>query len=82
MARTRSDAASDGDGEASLRAPDKRRGWLFDLNMLAITGGRERTAHQFSTLLDRAGCGVERITTTESPLSVILAAASGREARA
>ena len=42
--------------------------------MLAITGGRERTAHQFTTLLDRAGCRVERITTTDSPLSVILTA--------
>jgi hypothetical protein len=49
-------------------------GWLLDLNMLVITGGRERTASEFTTLLDAAGWQLERVTPTESPLSVILAA--------
>jgi hypothetical protein len=55
-------------------SPTEHPGWLFDLNMLAITGGRERTARDFTALLDRAGCRVERITPTDSPLSVILTA--------
>jgi hypothetical protein len=55
-------------------APSEHAGWLFDLNMLAITGGRERTAQDFLRLLDRAECTVERITPTDSPLSVILTA--------
>jgi hypothetical protein len=54
--------------------PAEHPGYLFDLNMLAITGGRERTMQDFTDLLDRAGWRIERIVATESPLSVILAA--------
>ena len=54
--------------------PAEHHGWHFDLNMLAVTGGRERTAAGFAALLERAGCRIERVTPTESPLSVILAA--------
>ena len=52
--------------------PAEHPGWLFDLNMLVVTGGRERTAREFTTLLDHAGCAVERTTPSDSPLSVIL----------
>jgi hypothetical protein len=54
--------------------PTEHPGWLFDLNMLTVTGGRERTAGAFAALLADAGCRVERVTPTASPLSVILAA--------
>jgi hypothetical protein len=53
--------------------PTEHLAWLFDLNMLVITGGRERSAGDFAALLDRAGCRIERITPSASPLSVILA---------
>jgi hypothetical protein len=54
--------------------PTEHPGWLFDLNMLVVTGGRERTAQAFGELLDRADLTVERITPTDSPLSVIVTA--------
>ncbi len=46
-------------------------GWLADLNMLAMTGGRERTLGEFTELLSRAGFRRQRVTATESPLGVI-----------
>jgi hypothetical protein len=58
-------------------APAEHPGYLFDLNMLAVTGGRERTARAFTTLLDRAGCRIESVTPTGSPLSVILTEPAG-----
>ena len=54
--------------------PAEHTGWLFDLNMLAVTGGRERTGREFAALLEGAGCRIERITPTASPLSVIVCA--------
>ncbi|MQA72742.1 MAG: methyltransferase [Solirubrobacterales bacterium] len=48
-------------------------GWLMDLNMLAMTGGRERTAPAFASLLEGAGWRLERIVPTRSPISVVLA---------
>jgi len=57
--------------------PAEHAGYLFDLNMLAVTGGRERTASEFAALLDRAGCRIERVTPTDSPLSVMLTEPSG-----
>jgi hypothetical protein len=50
-------------------------GWLADLNMLAMTGGRERTAAEFATLLERTGWRLERVVPTRSLLSVVLASA-------
>jgi hypothetical protein len=46
-------------------------GKLIDLEMLALPGGRERTADEFGALLARAGFELTRIVPTESPLSVI-----------
>jgi O-methyltransferase domain/Dimerisation domain len=54
-------------------SPVEHPGWLMDLNMLAITGGRERTARAFASLLEGAGWRLERVIPTCSPLSVILA---------
>ena len=44
---------------------------LLDLNMLAMTGGRERTKAEFSALLDTADYKLTRIISTMAPQSVI-----------
>ena len=44
---------------------------FIDLNMLVMTGGRERTAAEFRDLYQRAGFRLTRIVPTESPFSVI-----------
>jgi hypothetical protein len=53
--------------------PAEHAGWLMDLNMLVLTGGRERTAQAFASLLERSRWRCERITPTGAPLSVVLA---------
>lgn len=44
---------------------------FIDLNMLVMTGGRERTEEEFRALYDAAGFRLTRIVATESPFSVI-----------
>ena len=44
---------------------------LLDLNMLAMTGGRERTKGEFRALLDAAGYKLTKIIPTMAPQSVI-----------
>jgi hypothetical protein len=44
---------------------------FFDLIMLVMTGGRERTEKEWRTLLEKAGYKIERIIPTESFLSII-----------
>ena len=44
---------------------------LFDVNMLVILGGKERTENEYQELLGRAGFSLERVITTNSPLSLI-----------
>lgn len=46
-------------------------GKIMDIEMLALPGGRERTADQFRTLFGRAGFELTSITPTHSPVSVI-----------
>ena len=46
-------------------------GALLDLNMLVMTGGRERTEREFRRLFDAAGLVVTRITPTLAPQSAI-----------
>jgi ubiquinone/menaquinone biosynthesis C-methylase UbiE len=46
-------------------------GKLTDITMLLITGGRERTAKEYETLLAGAGLALTRIVPTASPASVI-----------
>jgi hypothetical protein len=46
-------------------------GWMSDLMMLTIMGGRERTAAEYRALLDRSGFRVTAVTPTPSALSVI-----------
>jgi hypothetical protein len=44
---------------------------FIDLNMLVMTGGRERTEAEFRELFERAGFRLTRVVPTESPFSVI-----------
>ncbi|MDX6405429.1 MAG: hypothetical protein QOH70_2884 [Blastocatellia bacterium] len=44
---------------------------FIDLNMLVMTGGRERTEAEFRELYQRAGFRLTRVVPTESPFSVI-----------
>jgi hypothetical protein len=54
-------------------------GWLRDMNMMVITGGRERTEQAFAQLLDQAGFQLDRVVPTTSHFSVITATASDGE---
>lgn len=46
-------------------------GKLMDLSMMVLTGGRERTAEEFSALFEKAGLRLSAIVPTIAPLSVI-----------
>jgi hypothetical protein len=48
---------------------------VMDLNMLAVTGGLERTQEQYERLFARAGLRLVRVIATGSPLSILEAAA-------
>jgi C-methyltransferase len=52
------------------RGPDPGRGTL-DVLMLAVTGGRERTAAQLSALFDRAGLALVRVVDTTGPMRIV-----------
>ena len=49
-------------------------GKFMDINMLAMTGGRERTEAEFSDLFDRAGLRLARVIHTHTPLFSIIEA--------
>lgn len=51
--------------------PEHEEVCMVDLNMLVITGGRERTQAEYETLLRRAGLALARLVPTASPFSVI-----------
>ena len=46
-------------------------GFLMDLNMMVMTGGRERSAADFEALLERTGFALESVTPTPTPMAVI-----------
>jgi hypothetical protein len=46
-------------------------GKLFDLNMLVMTGGRERTEKEFAALLRQGGFHLARVAPTESVISIV-----------
>ena len=51
-------------------------GKLLDINMLALTGGRERTREGFRALFAGAGLRLRRIVPTACPLSILEAVAA------
>jgi hypothetical protein len=60
---------------AELVLPDSAAphfGKLLDIAMLALTGGRERTAAEYATLLERAGLRLARVVPTASPYSLVV----------
>jgi hypothetical protein len=44
---------------------------FMDLNMLVMTGGRERTEHEYRALFERSGLRLDRIIDTGSAVSVL-----------
>jgi O-methyltransferase domain len=44
---------------------------FMDLNMLIVTGGRERTEHEYRALFERSGLRLDQITDTRSEASVL-----------
>ena len=50
-------------------------GQLFDLNMLVMTGGQERTHGEYSALLAQTGFRLNRVVPTGSPFHVLEAVA-------
>ena len=50
-------------------------GQLFDLNMLVMTGGQERTESEYGALLAQAGFRITRIVPTGSPFHILEAVA-------
>jgi hypothetical protein len=51
--------------------PGPHPGKVLDVIMLAVTGGRERTRHEYEALLLAAGFRMERMVETASPFSII-----------
>ena len=51
-------------------------GKLLDINMLVITGGRERTKEEFRRLFARAGLRLKRVIRTASPIKILEAIAA------
>ncbi len=52
-------------------------GKLLDMVMLTVTGGEERTASQYSALLDEAGFRLRRVVPTASLVSIVEAVPTG-----
>jgi O-methyltransferase domain/Dimerisation domain len=44
---------------------------LLDLNMMVMTGGRERTEREFRELFGRSGLSITKVVSTPSPLRII-----------
>lgn len=54
-------------------APGNQPQWgkLLDINMLVLTGGRERTEAEFAELFGKAGFRLQAVHPTQCPLSVV-----------
>lgn len=50
---------------------DPHWGKQLDVNMLVLTGGRERTATDFAALFERAGLRLKKVHPTACPLSIV-----------
>ncbi len=51
-------------------------GFLMDLNMMVMTGGKERTVAEFEALLTGAGFQLESVTPTPTPMGIVQAVAA------
>jgi hypothetical protein len=52
--------------------PEFDMGKWMDMNMMAMTTGRERTAAEFRSLFEQAGFALDQIVPTPSPLSIVI----------
>ena len=52
-------------------ANEPQWGKLMDINMLVLTGGRERTEAEFTELFEKAGLRLDAVYPTQCPLSVV-----------
>jgi hypothetical protein len=54
-------------------APGNKPQWgkLLDINMLVLTGGRERTKREFAGLFKTAGLKLRRVVPTKCPLAIV-----------
>ena len=51
--------------------PEPDLGKFIDIEMLALPGGKERTAEEFRELFDHCGFELTKVVPTKSPLSVV-----------
>jgi hypothetical protein len=51
--------------------PEPNLGQFIDIEMLALPGGREKTAVEFAANFERCGFKLTKIVPTKSPLSVV-----------
>jgi hypothetical protein len=51
--------------------PEPDLGKFIDIEMLALPGGRERSAEEFKALFARSGFEMTKVVRTKSPLSVV-----------
>jgi O-methyltransferase domain len=56
---------------------DPHWGKKLDINMLVLTGGRERTEKDFAKLFEQSGFRLSRVIPTACPLSIVEGVASG-----
>ncbi|HLS81487.1 MAG TPA: methyltransferase [Steroidobacter sp.] len=57
--------------EMVIASPTDLMGAFYDLHMQVLLGGKERTAQEFSALLQSAGMKLNRIIPTKSPMNII-----------
>jgi hypothetical protein len=57
---------------------DPQWGKKLDINMLVLTGGRERTEQDFAQLFGRSGFKLQRVIPTACPLSIVEGVATGK----
>jgi len=56
--------------------PEPHSGYWMDLNMMVMTGGRERRASEYGAMLEKTGFRLEKVVPTPTLLSVVEAIAA------
>jgi O-methyltransferase len=71
MARGGAGSAAAHCGDRGDRGNEPSFAKLLDMQMLALTGGRERTEDEYAQLLRTAGYRLVRVLPTRGPVSVL-----------
>jgi hypothetical protein len=69
------------DGEAWAAGKSQHFGNHLDINMLVLSGGRERTGTEFASLLANSGWKLERVIRTASAYSIVEGVAASQAYR-